>query len=257
MSLIFIGYDAIGDYISYNGMIRFLADKYDNVIIVTTYNNFVSLLFRDNQKIKNINFYDYNELIRNQNNFDIIDARIGEKYFKPYTVNGIFYDKDNKIGKLTNQSVNDNASSFYSSLGLPIEMRIENFHFERLINEEDTLYKSITGSTYSVICEYTGCYISKDYINNKNCINLHRLSPNMLDIIKIIENAEEVHLVENSIALLVYHMQSSNLMKNIKVNLHAYSRKENHRLCNSENCNNFYLNMLLYPKLKNWNFIYE
>lgn len=257
MSLIFIGYDAIGDYISYNGMIRFLADKYDNVIIVTTYNNFVSLLFRDNQKIKNINFYDYNELIRNQNNFDIIDVRIGEKYFKPYNVNGIFYDKDNKIGKLTDQCVNDNASSFYSSLGLPIEMRIENFHFERLINEEDTLYKSIIGSTYSVICEYTGCYINKDYINNKNCINLHRLSPNMLDIIKIIENAEEVHLVENSIALLVYHMQSLNLMKNIKVNLHAYSRKENHRLCNSENCNNFYLNMLLYPKLKNWNFIYE
>jgi len=258
MNIIFFGYDAVGDYISYNGMIRHLAKNYDTVSIVTNFSSFNQLLFRDNDKIKTISFEYFNQLMSVSNDFDIIDVRIGEKYYKPINCSGVFYDKDNKIGDVTNQYVNDNASNFYSTLGLSISTRIDNFYFDRLLEQENYIFNRLdTEGGYSVICEYTDCLINKDYIKNDKIINLHRLSDDMLDIIKVIEESEEVHLVENSIALLVYHLQSSNLMKNVKVNLHAYSRKEHHRVCVGENCNNFYLNMLLYPKLKNWNIIYE
>ncbi len=45
-------------------------------------------------------------------------------------------------------------------------------------------------------------------------------------------------------------------MKNVEVNLHAYARTEWHRKCDGPDCNNQYLNMLLKPKLDNWNVIW-
>jgi len=259
-NIIFFGYDAIGDYISYNSMIRYLSNNYKIVNIVTTHHvNDINYLFNDLDNIIPITFSDYHHIMMYQNNYDIIDVRVGEKYYKNKNCNGNFYDKDNKIGSIEDQYVNDNASNFYYKLGLPVSMRIDNFFFNRNYKKEEELFKilNIEKGKYSVICEYNDCLIKKEYISDDKIINLHRLSNNIFDLLSVIENAKEIHLVENSIALLVYHLQHKKLISDFVVNLHTYSRKENHRLCSGINCNNFYLNMLLYPKLEKWNFIYE
>jgi len=56
---------------------------------------------------------------------------------------------------------------------------------------------------------------------------------------------------------LIYHLQYKKIMKNVAINMHTYSRKESIRKCTSLSNSNLYLDMFLYPKLKNWNFIYE
>ena len=53
MNILFLGYDAWGDWISYNGLIRYLAEKYDKVYIQLDYGtarkSFVNDLFKDNK----------------------------------------------------------------------------------------------------------------------------------------------------------------------------------------------------------------
>jgi hypothetical protein len=95
--------------------------------------------------------------------------------------------------------------------------------------------------------------INRKYIpKNIKIINLHHLSDNTIKLIQLIESAAEVHLIENSIALLVYHMQFKKLMKLKKINLHLYARKEPERVYTKDNK---FIRMLLSPKLKNWNLI--
>ncbi len=261
--LFFIGYDAIGDYISNNGMIRFLLEEYNKIFVVTDLcGSFVSLLFNDTENVVPIGFPEFNFECTTNKSFDIIDTRVGELYYYEGNYDGNYYNKLRKIGDKYNidyreEIITDNASSFYVNMGLPRSLRTENFYFERMKDNENELFDNLKlNSDYAVICDYNPFYINKKYINCDKIINLHRLSSNFVDIIKVIENAKEVHLIENSVALFVYHLQSKKLMKDISVNLHSYARTEWHRKCDGPDCENPYLNMLLKPKLDNWNVVW-
>ena len=252
-TLVFVVYDAFGDWISSNGMIRYLSELYDEVYLVhdTPFVvPFTSHMFRDNPKVipmEGVIDYGYE--------CDVIDLRVNETYQHPGN-NGHYFNKNNRFG-LESFSSTDNASSFYAELGLDPKIRIHRFDYKRDLESEDKLYKSLNlPSKYSVICEMEEGMIDRKYVNG-DIINLHKLTDNFLNILKIIENANETHLVENSIALFVYHMQNISKMKKVSVNLHAYARKEPHRKCGGPNCNNKFLNMLQCPKLDNWNFIWE
>lgn len=252
-TLVFVIYDAFGDWISSNGMIRYLSEIYDEVYLVhdtSVVVPFTSHMFRDNAKIIPVE-----GVIDPGYNCDVIDLRINEIYPHPGNTGNYF----SKVNKFAAESfiVNDNASSFYSELGLNPEIRVSSFNYVRDHEEEDKLYQSLNlPEEYCVICETEDNIIDKKYIRGST-INLHKLTDNFLNILKVIENAKEVHLIENSIALFVYHMQNIEKMKMVSINLHAYARKESHRKCDESECNNKFLNMLQYPKLSNWNFIWE
>ena len=69
---------------------------------------------------------------------------------------------------------------------------------------------------------------------------------NPLYLIKLIENAEEIHLFENSSALMIYFLQiSNNFNYKNKIYMHFYARFR------SQNINDVYK----YPILNNWEFI--
>lgn len=252
-TLVFVIYDAFGDWISSNGMIRHLSQFYDEVYLVhdtPVVVPFTSHMFRDNGKIIPVE-----GVIDPGYDCDVIDVRVGEIYSNPGN-NGNYFNKINKFGKEFFVST-DNASSFYTELGIDPKLRISKFNYERDLEIEDNLYKSLDlPSSYSVICEIEENMIDRKYISGKT-INLHNLTDNFLNVSKIIENANEIHLVENSISLFVYHMQSVNKMKDVPINLHAYARKEPHRRCDGPECDNKFLNMLKCPKLENWNFIWK
>lgn len=252
-TLVFVVYDAFGDWISTNGMIRYLSDFYDEVYLVhdTPFVvPFTSHMFRDNPKIIPVE-----GVIDFGNDCDVIDVRVNEIYPRPGNI-GKYYNKVNKFSSECFLSY-DNASSFYSEIGIDPKFRITKFDYVRDYEKENELFDSLNlPSEYSVICEMENDMIDRNYIGG-NIVNLHRICDNFLNTLKIIENANEIHLVENSIALFVYHMQHINKMKNNLVNLHTYSRKENHRRCDGPDCNNKFLNMLKYPKLDNWNFIWK
>lgn len=252
-TLVFQVYDAFGDWISTNGMIRHLSDFYEDIYLVhdtPVVVPFTSHMFRDNTKI-----IPMEGVIEYGSDCDVIDVRVGEIYPHPGNT-GIYFNKVNKFGKEVYLS-NDNASNFYSELGLDPSLRTSKFFYERDIVEENNLFNSLNlPDNYSVICEMEGGMIDRKYVNGE-IINIHRITDNFLNVLKIIENANEIHLVENSIALFVYHMQNIGKMKDVTINLHAYARKEPHRKCDGPDCNNKFLNMLKYPKLDTWNFIWQ
>jgi len=56
---------------------------------------------------------------------------------------------------------------------------------------------------------------------------------------------------------LTYYLQYNGLMDNVEINFHAYGRREPARKCTSKEDHNIFLDMVTFPKLNNWNFIYE
>ena len=250
--LVFIIYDAFGDWISANGMIRHLSNQYQKVYLIhdTPFVvPFCQNMFRDNDRIvpiegMNIPHFDY----------DVIDLRVHEIYYSPGG-SGIYFNKVNKF-ESGNFVSTDNASSFYTELGFNPEMRVKEFYYERDLEKENELYQSLNlPSKYSVICEMNDGMIDKNHLKEEHVVNLHRLTDNFMHTMKIIENASDVHLIENSISLFVYHMQNIEKMKLVDICLHTYARQEPHRKCESPDSDNTYLNMFKNPKLSNWRFV--
>lgn len=250
--LVFIIYDAFGDWITANGMIRYLETFYDKIYLIhdtPVIVPFTGNMFRDNLKIIPIQGFNISDP-----EYDVIDLRVNDACFIP-EVPGKYFNMRNKFGDQTFVS-SDNASKFYSELGIDPKIRIQNFNYNRSMEKEEKLYNSLNlPKKYSVICEMSDNMIKRDYIKEDYIVNLHKLSDNFMYTLKVIENASEVHLIENSISLFVYHMQHVLKMKMIDINLHTYARQEPHRKCDNPNSNNLYLNMLKCPKLPNWSFI--
>lgn len=281
--LFFRPYWGYGDWISINGMIRFFSSKYDEVNLIVDGSDltFLSNLYKDDVKIK---FVYSNQIGKISNLDDYLNLEIWEQIKNNHNNNN-FYDRFNPIGKKfefdvlsiddecysreesphnfirkCRKQLENNSSAFYIAAGIPKEYRLDKFYYKRDFESEDQFFNSLNlPKEYVVICEYGNNLVDRKFIKNKDTyiININNISPKYFDVIKVIENAKEVHLIENSIALLVYHLQYKNLMKNIKINIHTYSRKEIIRKCISSNNSNLYLDMFLYPKLENWNFIYE
>lgn len=271
-TIVFIGYDAIGDHLTNSGMVRYLLEKYKTIYVVT--NRCLPLvknLFKDDNRI--IPIISEHLIDMMDPNFDIIDVRVWEKYppnpFNPKVIehNGIYYDSSNKIGNIAEEWVNDNASSFYYFMGLPSDIRLKKFFFQRSHEEENELFTKLDlqEKEYVVICEFENCLINKNHINpNDKIVNVHNIS-HFFDIIKVVEKAKEVHFVENSISLFTYYLQMSNLMDKVNINIHSYCRKEPYRLVEKElhmkklqnRMSNFIFNMMMYPKLDNWNIVWE
>ena len=279
VNIIFTGYDAYGDWISLNSFVRFLLNYYDNIILITTFKDFVKQLFIDNDKI--IVGFDNN--INNNDYYDEINVEVFVKKEKSFNFTRNFFSTTNPIApflnlnyekvntldvsvdmnnrhffKDKNKNLENNSSAFYLALGIPKNIKLDDFYFQRNIIAEEELFNKLelSNKIYIILNDYYPNIIKKEYYENKNFININNLSK-IYDIFKVIENAEEVHLIENSIALFIYHMQYKNLMKPVRINFHAYARKEHYRQAYSIEESNVFLDMFLYPKLENWNFIFN
>jgi len=280
VNIIFTGYDAYGDWISLNSFVRFLLNYYNNVILITEYKDFVKELFRDNNKIIigfdnykiNSNEY-YDEInieiwVKTEKNFNFtrnffsttnpIAPFLGLNYKKINTFDVLVDINNRKVFKDEYKNLESNSSAFYIALGIPKEIKLDYFYFKRNIIAEEEFFNKLqlNNKNYIIINDYYPNIINKEYYENKNFVNINNISK-IYDIFKVIENAEEVHLIENSIALFIYHMQYKNLIKSVKINFHAYARKENFRQAYSLEESNVFLDMFLYPKLENWNFIFN
>lgn len=268
MKILFLGYDAWGDWISYNGLIRYLAERFDTVYIKLDYGGarepFVNDLFKDDENIH----------IFHGQSFDLtVDAHT---YHEPSTFG---YNRQNKLGDLYSDYTLDpfkdplpsNPACFYQYLGLSDSIRTDYFHFERNRDQEDALFDKLGlgECEYDVVCEPSHMPIQDKYHSERKLINIHNISPRFTDTLRVVEEANEVHLVDTSPASFVYHLQYKDLIKRREINFHAYARK-GERSCDGVNESNVFtehnkywnnnlrcINAMLTPKLDNWNFIWE
>ena len=259
MKILYIStYDSIGDNLSINGMVNFLSYYYEKIIIFMDYNfsKCYEVLYSYNSKVE-IMSYDY--FMINGHNFDHSNDDIDFLYLlelstwrdtcksgntllckRGYTIcatdfleritpNNIF-SECNPIGTHLNIQYD---TKLYKDLNqfvvvrdkLPIEIKYRNFHYDRLYEQEEKLFKKLNlPKEYAVICEYGLNKINKKYISSEHIVNLHNIS-NFFDTVKLIENATEIHLIENSLAIFVYLLQLSGKIEKKKVHFHLYVRK--------------------------------
>ena len=281
-----IQYVGYGDWLSISGMVRFLTTKYNHVYIIADGGNydFIKQLYRDDSKIKVIYFNQANQIINfDDGENDILNLKTGDKqsldprenYYNLYRQIGpkLGFEQEEvdpdwfklsgdpcKWKEGTEYILENNASGFYVSAGIPKEYRLDYFHYQRHTESEDRFFDNLNlPERYAVISEYGQNTLNRDHIKNKDIfvLNVNNISQNYFDIIKVLEKAEEVHLLENSTSLLTYYLQYNKLMDDVEINFHAYGRREPARKCISKDDHNIFLDMVTFPKLKNWNFIYE
>jgi hypothetical protein len=266
-------HNSIGDNLTCNGIVNFLLKYYNKIIISTT---LVSFKIKNtteyikslhNNKVLVLDFNEINNVVKNcyVDIFNLMlkqnkKLQINFTYNNFYNENNLFIKKFN-IEKIyiysDNGNLLDNGTKHYKNVGLNKIVRLEYFNYKRNTVEEDIVYKNImekykiVDNNYNIICEGLQCdnvksLINKKYItNNFVNINIHNLVKNPLHLIKLIENAKEVHLIENSHCLMVYYLQYKKLMKLNKINYHIYSRVRPEK-------QKLFFNMVLNPKLNNW-----
>lgn len=281
-----IQYVGYGDWLSISGMVRFLTTKYNHVYIIADGGNydFIKQLYRDDSKIKVIYFNQANQIINfDDGENDILNLKTLDKqsldprenYYNLYRQIGpkLGFEQEEvdpdwfklsgdpcKWKEGTEYILENNASGFYVSAGIPKEYRLDYFHYQRHTESEDRFFDNLNlPERYAVISEYGQNTLNRDHIKNKDIfvLNVNNIAQNYFDIIKVLEKAEEVHLLENSTSLLTYYLQYNKLMDDVEINFHAYGRREPARKCISKDDHNIFLDMVTFPKLKNWNFIYE
>ena len=262
---VFRQYDSHGDWMNINGLIRFAIEKkeyekaYLTLEVGDTRRSHCELMYEDDPRISVINYNQYCELCASGTSFDVIDTRHpGEAGVQSPPHNGVTYSCHNPL--FDNQIVSvDQAENtrYYTHHRIDKEVKLDYFYFQRKYDlEEDFYNKTVLEKPYSIVCDYGENLIDRKYVKYDRIINLHNISPIFFDILKVIEECDDIHFIENSVALFVYHMQYKNLMKNNKIHLHAYARREWDRQCNGPGCNNKFFNMISSPPLDNWEFVY-
>lgn len=255
----FLTYDAYGDWYSVNGLVRYLAKKYSYIYPVVDYSqslkkyatlSFVESMFSDVKNIKVVKNSYFKLIIKIPLfNFVIIDSRYNETN-KIFTFLNV-YNKNNPFKLIQNNNLN-NSNLFYTSLGFDENIKFKYFDIPK------KFLKGRKKTINTLICETYNQQINRKYILNKdNLINLHNMFTNPLDIIPLAKQSDEIHLIENSIALLIYYLNYKKLIKPRKVFLHLYAREnEPYRYLKKEVKLKFF-NMFLQPILPNWHIIYD
>lgn len=276
-NLIFLGWNAYGDFLSYNGMVRFLLNYFDKIYIKSDskfieylkdlYNDvldrviFVSIDEAIELCDKNINVlntihhidYNFTSLV-NRDEFDNISL-------KNLVPSEFYFNNENKISDfldLKSEHIEssleyiDNASYFYINIGLNPEIRYKFFYYNRIDDCENSLYNSLISNNnisleddYNVICE-TSCFRIRDEYKNSKYINIDYCTSNPLRLLKLLKKSKEIHLIENSHVLFLYYSHMSGLVKFDNVTIHIYSRN---RL-------EYYYKMFMNPKIESWKIIF-
>jgi hypothetical protein len=193
----------MGDHIINHGLVRKLYDQkiynHFKLIVKKHYAENVRFMYSD---LKNLNIIEvYDDIEANQ----IFEKHEGEKlkHFVPYDNSTKFYE-----------------ISSYTSLGFDVNTRYDIFKINRDYNREDYVYKKIINhkKDYIFIADdpMRGYTINTNMVKGNRDINIVRsadlLDYSMFDLLKIIENSIECHVIYSSFMMLIDCLNFSNLI---------------------------------------------
>ena len=189
MEVILYHHLGLGDHFICNGLVNLISKKFAKVFLICKESNFatVSCLYKDNQKIEVISIKTEPqdvELFARINGLKII--QIGFSDFNNKT-----FDK-----------------SFYSQFGVDFEQRYKSFKLPVKIENSDRIYDTLVKETpYCLIHRVCSQKIFNLEVNTElpKIFIEPGLTNNLLDYIKVIQNASEIHCVDSS----VYHLIDS------------------------------------------------
>jgi hypothetical protein len=196
----------MGDHIICNAIIRHYAKKYDIIYVFVKTGN-----------LKNIQY-----MYRDLKNIRYIDGIGGQDEFVKQYLQIHPFIPLLKVGHEHLNSIKLHFDeAFYYQLGIPFENRFTDFYVQRDMEKENELCKLLnpTGEPYAFVHKNifnspnggpSGKLMNMDYIKNKN---LKIIDPDespkeekqylLFHYIKLIEEAEEVHVMESSFRNLI------------------------------------------------------
>ena len=267
--IIFLSYTPNGDILSLNGMIRFLLKFYNKIFYRVSnpiQQQYIRVLYNDISDNRII-LYNDDEIQKIINSdINILNQMYPEcDLFKNEQNKNNYFNRHNPISKilglpdLTKQEppyLLSNSTTFYfTNCGIDPDCCTKNFYYRRNEKIENEVYEYVLkmhgltkNDKYIIVSLMPNINLNARYIQNKNLkfINICFLVDIPLYLIKLLENAEEIHVIEHSNALMMYHLQASkNFFYKKKIFMHYYAR----------NRTKFLIDMYKYPILPNWIFL--
>jgi hypothetical protein len=192
----------LGDHIICNGLVRHIK-KFEDVVYVfckplNTKN--VEYMYRDNPNIKILSVGEDIDVTRYINNNNIQNDTI---------VVGFIGENRDEVSSFD--------ESFYFQHKIPFSKRFDDFYFERDFELEQNIVKELNPNNEKYIFTHN---IDISKINTNFKIIDNPVNYSIFNLISLIENAEEVHLMESSIKNLV----NSYKMEKPKFFYHKYVR---------------------------------
>ena len=198
--LCILTHQGLGDHIICNGLIRSLLDNNDSIVLFIKQNNFFSVqkMYKDESRIFCMPFSEDNE----EACFDLV-ARNNSKlkigfyeYFKSLQEN-----KDSLEKKFD--------FNFYKIANVPFENRWKRFFLLRDLEEEESTFKKLEGDKEPYIFVHEDP--SRNFFLNPYNPNNYRVIKNnknysIFSMIKILEEAKEIHCMESSFNVLIEHL---------------------------------------------------
>lgn len=203
----------LGDHIICNGMVRHFTEIYGQVTVFCKPHNFenVKYMYRDNN--------------------NIIVLPVGEVWDVDSYILSNDIEKDT-IRNTADYSCPTFDESFYRQINLPFDFRYSKFYFLRDLDKENEVYSKLNPDNEEYVFTHGGVDLTK--IRNDLKIIDNPTNYGIFDILKLIENATEVHIMESSIKCLV----NSYVFEKPKFYYHQYIRGYDEYL-NSKGKNNF------------------
>lgn len=181
----------LGDHFICNGLVNKVSEQVDELYLICKEKNFdtVSCLYKDNYKVNVIKIKEEPQditLFSSVNNLPILT--VGFTDFKNPS-----FDR-----------------SFYVGMGLDFSLRYSNFKLPKEIENSKNIYDQVVDNVpYCLV--HNVCSDGEFNLNIKTDLNMVYIKPgltkNLLDYVKVIENASEIHCVDSSVFHLIDSME--------------------------------------------------
>jgi hypothetical protein len=194
-------HQGLGDHIICNGLVRSLVEKYGSVVLLVKETNFLSVqrMYIDEPRI----FCCPVPVDREEEFFEIV-CRNNLK------IKAGFSDYYNFLEKNQNASDRKFDSFFYRASNVPFENRWDKFFLQRNTEEEDRIFKKLNPDNEPYIFVHEdplrNLFLNPINKNNYKIIKNDRSEP-VFSMLKILENAEELHCMESSLNVLIEHLE--------------------------------------------------
>ena len=214
----------LGDHIICNGMIRYFCKKYDNVVVFCKdhYYDNINYMYRDLNNLEIFNFLDDEQVV------EFINKNISVKnnLIKPG-----FQNLDSCLDRMTFDE------AFYYLAGLDFQIRFDEFYFERDLEKEEEVCKTLNPDDEKYIFVLDdpkrGYNIDMTKVTDEYKVIRNDFQFKMFDYIKLLENAEEIHMMQTGFLDMVnsYKMDKPkiyrhNYVRNYPASIHSKSLNE-------------------------------
>lgn len=201
----------LGDHIICNGMVRHFCKRNDNIVLFcySHYRENVEYMYRDLSNLEIFDFATEPEIVNfiHRNNLQDNLIKTGFDRLKLY-LNRMTFDE-----------------AFYAMIDLNFDIRFDEFYFERDYETENKVCEKLNPNNEKYIFVLDdpnrGFSIDMNKVTSEYKVIRNDFEFKMFDYIRLLENAEELHMMQTGFLDLV----NSYKMKKPKIYRHNYVRK--------------------------------